>query len=297
MLEHYSSMHQGLGLQAAARHPDQGLQVLAMLHDATRSQVEQDLLWPVCASLQRLGHSLLVLDASQSESAGAPGLLQLLDQDWLQVRAAGLGHQASMQTAAAEADALGPVAVLPARQGLAQLSVRAGRAGLAPMVWLQRYLRGYALVMVYAEATHLARALQGLVLTPLMALPEDGCDVLRCYRQLKQLAASGLRCLLAPLEPQPAETVAMRYDWGRSQSSALSQTQDARKRRQQIQALLQCAQRHLGQAPRLMPLRAGQRPDLQRLTLHLLNHAGRVPAPGGAAAGLASSPATSAWSH
>ena len=60
-----------------------------MLRDTAadpEGQSEQSLLWPVCASLQRLGMPVLVLDASQGEAADAPGLAQLLQQSAWQAR-------------------------------------------------------------------------------------------------------------------------------------------------------------------------------------------------------------------
>ena len=77
MLETFPQLHQGLGLhgQPGAAAPS-SLRVLAMLRDTAadpEGQSEQSLLWPVCASLQRLGMPVLVLDAScGSKAPGRP---------------------------------------------------------------------------------------------------------------------------------------------------------------------------------------------------------------------------------
>lgn len=293
MLETFPQLHQGLGLhgQPGAAAP-MGLRVLAMLRDTAndpQGQAEQSLLWPVCASLQRLGLPVLVLDASQGESPDAPGLAQLLQQSAWQART-GLHpdpHHSS-------------VAVLPARQGLDLLPQQARQAGMTPMQWLQRHVRGYAIVMLYANADTLASNLAGQAVHPLMVLPEQGTRVLGCYRQLKQLAVhAGLRCLLAPLLPSADDLGVTSYDWRRGQTGARSQAEDAQQLQSQIDALMRCAQRHLGHAPGLLPVRLHHAPDLQRLALQLLNHAGSVLPHGGQdlAAGFAPLPASHAWSH
>ncbi|WFF80718.1 hypothetical protein [Delftia tsuruhatensis] len=293
MLETFPQLHQGLGLhgQPGAAAPS-SLRVLAMLRDTAadpEGQSEQSLLWPVCASLQRLGMPVLVLDASQGEAADAPGLAQLLQQSAWQART-GL-HPDPRHSS---------VAVLPARQGLELLPLQARQAGMTPMQWLQRHVRGYAIVMLYADADTLARNLPGQAVHPLMVLPEHGPRVLGCYRQLKQLAVhAGLRCLLAPLLPGADPVDVTSYDWRRGQTGARSQAEDAQRRQSQIDALLRCAQRHLGHAPGLLPVRLHHAPDLQRLALQLLNHAGSVLPHGGQvlAAGYAPLPASHAWSH
>src|SRR5256885_12202256 len=55
---------------------------------------------------------------------------------------------------------------------------------MTPMQWLQRHVRGYAIVMLYANADTLASNLAGQAVHPLMVLPEQGTRVLGCYRQL-----------------------------------------------------------------------------------------------------------------
>ncbi len=293
MLEHFPLIHQGLGLhgQPGSASPAD-LRVLAVLRDPANDptgRVEQSLLWPVCDCLQRLGHPVLVLDGSQPESAAAPGLAQLLMQSAWQART-GLHPEPQGSS----------VAVLPARQGLQLLHAHAHQAGTGCLQWLQRHVRGYAIVVVYADADTLAGTLPGEAVRPLMVLPEQGPRVLGCYRQLKQLALeAGLRCILASLRPGPEDEPVVSYDWRRNQSSVLSRAEDAARGQSQIDALRQCAQRHLGHEPELLPVREHHAPDLQRLALHLLNHAASVLPHGGQAlaAGLAPLTAFSAWSH
>lgn len=295
MLEHYPSLHQGLGLhgQPGCAAPA-GLRVMAMLRDSAADpsgQAEQSLLWPVCACLQRLGHPVLVLDASQAESGAMPGLSQLLQQSTWQART-GL-HPDPKRTS---------VAVLPARQGLEQLADQARQAGTTAMDWMQRHVRGYAILMIYADAATLSRILPDEAVSPLMVLPQQGLRMLGRYHQLKQLSVhAGLRCLLAPVLGAAAgddDDVAC-YDWRRGQSSVLSQAEDDIRHQAQIDALLQCATRHLGHAPEVLPVRARHAPDLQRLALHLLNHAGSLLPHGGQtlAAGFAPLSASPVWSH
>lgn len=293
MLEHFPLIHQGLGLhgQPGAGAPA-GLRVLAMLRDSANDptgQAEQSLLWPVCDYLQRLGHPVLVLDGGQAESAQTPGLSQLLLQSSWQART-GLHPDPQGNS----------VAVLPARQGLGLLPGHAQQAGASCVDWLQRHVRGYAILMIYADADTLARTLASETVRPLMALPEHGPRVLGCYRQLKQLwLDAGLRCVMASLLPGVDDAPVASYDWRRNQSSVRSRAEDAARGQTQIEALRQCALRHLDHEPELLPVRAQHAPDLQRLALHLLNHAASVLPHGGQtlAAGFAPLPVHSVWSH
>lgn len=68
------SANQGSGLQSASAW--QELQVCAIAYSATAPG--SSLLWPLSAQLQQLGYPVLVLDASQAETAAAPGLRDLL---------------------------------------------------------------------------------------------------------------------------------------------------------------------------------------------------------------------------
>ncbi|WP_280188155.1 hypothetical protein [Delftia sp. PS-11] len=293
MLENFSPVHQGMGLhgQPGASAPA-SLRVVAMLRDSASDpdgSNEQALLWPVCDYLQRLGHPVLVLDGSQSERADMPGLEQLLEQSIWQART-GLHPDPQGRS----------VAVLPARQGLALLDARARKAGTTCTDWLQRHMRGFALLMIYADADTLVRILPNEAVQPLMVLPDQGPLMLGCYRQLKQLAVqAGLHCVLASLRQAHDDDGVAGYDWKRKQSSVRSRAQDEARNQAQIDALRQCAQRHMGHEPELLTVRAQHAPDLQRLALHLLNHACSVMPHGSQtlAAGFAPLPAYSVWSH
>ncbi|MDR0225029.1 MAG: hypothetical protein LBI66_01290 [Burkholderiaceae bacterium] len=293
MLEHFPAQHQGLGLhgQPGSAAPAE-LRVLAVVRDRASDpagQTEQSLLWPVCDCLQRLGHTVLVLDASQTETPDAPGLAQLLQQSVWQART-GLHPEPQRHS----------VAVLPAHLGLDLLAAQARQAGTSAMDWLQRHVRGYAILVVYADADILARTLVNEDVRPLMALPDSGPRVQDSYRQIKQLALqAGLQCVLARVLQTPQDEGVACYDWRRKQSSVRSRAEDAARGQAQIDALLQCAQRHLGQAPALLTVRTHHAPDLQRLALHMLNHAGSVLPHGGQtlAAGFTPLPAYPVWSH
>lgn len=291
MLETYSSGHQGMGLhgQPAALT---GLRVLAMVHSASgpaSTAAEHAVLWPVCAHLQRLGHRVLVLDASQAETPLSPGLAQLLLQNaW------------HAQSGLCKPQAQDSVATLPAHLGLDLLAAQAQTAASSALDWLHRYVRGYSLVLVYASAPSLCQVLQGHAVQPLLVLEPRQISVLGSYRQLKQLALhAGLSCVLAPLDKSELPPEVPRYDWSRGQSNALSDAQDAQQRQSHIEALLACAQRYLGRRPALLPTRSGHAPHLQRLALHLLNHACTIQ--GGGSHTLPSAPtrlpASTVWSH
>ncbi|MEG0199134.1 MAG: hypothetical protein RR718_00145 [Comamonas sp.] len=295
MLESYSPPHQGMGLHLHGSPGDSGLRIMAMLHHAAASQAEHSLLWPLCAQLQRLGQSVLVIDGSQSESARTPGLAQLLSQTAWQA-ATELRSLAERNTESRR------VATLPARLGLARLRQSAQDSGLAPLSALQRYVRGYSTVLIYASAEALTPLLGEQSLQPLLVLPPDTEHLIESYRQIKHLAVfADTHCTLAALEGSAPPEGPQRYDWSRKQSSIQSAAQDSQTRLQRLDALLQCSQRHLGDAPVLLRMRWRQVSDLHQLTLHMLKTACILPmhehglqaVPGADAAALPSL----AWSH
>lgn len=295
MLEHYSPPHQGMGLHLQGRPNATGLRVMAMLHHPAASQAEHSVLWPLCAQLQRLGQSVLVIDGSQSESARAPGLAQLLDQAAWQAATA-------LRTMAERNTESRRVATLPAKLGLARLRQLAQENGLSPLAALQRYVRGYSTVLIYASAEALTAVLNDQSLQPLLVVPHDTEHMIESYRQIKHLAVfAGVSCTLAALEGSTEPSGPTRYDWSRQQSNRQSAAQDSQIRLQRLDALLQCSQRHLGDAPVLLRLRWRQVSDLHQLTLHMLKTTCILPlhehglqtAPGADATAFPSS----AWSH
>ena len=257
-----------------------------MLQSASGAAAEQAVLWPLCAQLQRLGQKVLVLDGSQTESLHTPGLAQLLVQHAWQA-------QAGLRSTVSDTQS---VASLPARQGLKQLKATADEMGMDLLTALQAYVRGYTTVIIYASSEALTPLLQGQGLQPLLVVPPDAEHLIDSYRQLKHLAVfAGVECTIAALEAPLADNGPQKYDWSRKQSSVLTAKQNAQTRLQRLNALLQCSQRHLGDAPVLMRLRWRQASDLHQLTLHMLKTACILPMhtqPTAAAA-----PESLVWSH
>lgn len=288
MLEQRSPLHQGMALHVSDASTA-GLRVLAVLHSASGAAAEQAVLWPLCAQLQRLGQKVLVLDGSQAESLHQPGLAQLLVQHAWQAQA---GLRSSVR------DNPPSVASLPARQGLKQLKLTADEMGMDLLSTLQAYVRDYTTVIVYAGSDALTPLFQGKGqgLQPLLVVPPHAEHLIDSYRQLKHLAVfAGAECTIAALEAPLAADGPQKYDWSRQQSSVLTAKQNAQTRLQRLNALLQCSQRHLGDAPVLMRLRWRQASDLHQLTLHMLKTACILPMHS-QCAGLAE-PESLAWSH
>ncbi|CUB01072.1 hypothetical protein [Comamonas thiooxydans] len=285
MLERRSPLHQGMALHMSDASTA-GLRVLAVLHSASGAVAEQAVLWPLCAQLQRLGQKVLVLDGSQAESFHTPGLAQLLAQHAWQAQA---GLRASVGDAQS-------VASLPARQGLKQLKASADEMGLDMLTALQAYVRGYTTVIIYASSETLTPMLQGQGLQPLLVVPPDSEHLIESYRQLKHLAVfAGVECTIAALEAPLTADGPQKYDWSRKQSSSQTAQQNAQTRLQRLNALLQCSQRHLGDAPVLMRLRWRQASDLHQLTLHMLKTACILPMHAQPTA--AAAPESLVWSH
>lgn len=285
MLERRSPLHQGMALHVSDASTA-GLRVLAVLHSASGAAAEQAVLWPLCAQLQRLGQKVLVLDGSQAESFHTPGLVQLLAQHAWQAQA---GLRASVGDAQS-------VASLPARLGLKQLKASADEMGLDMLTALQAYVRGYTTVLIYASSETLTPLLQGQGLQPLLVVPPDSEHLIESYRQLKHLALfAGVECTIAALEAPLAADGPQKYDWSRKQSSSQTAKQNAQTRLQRLNALLQCSQRHLGDAPVLMRLRWRQASDLHQLTLHMLKTACILPMQAQPTA--AAAPESLVWSH
>ena len=285
MLERRSPLHQGMALHMSDASTA-GLRVLAVLHSASGAAAEQAVLWPLCAHLQRLGQKVLVLDGSQAESFHTPGLAQLLAQHAWQAQ---VGLRASVGDAQS-------VASLPARMGLKQLKASADEMGLDMLTALQAYVRGYTTVIIYASSETLTPLLQGQGLQPLLVVPPDSEHLLESYRQLKHLAVfAGVECTIAALEGPLTADGPQKYDWSRKQSSSQTAKQNAQTRLQRLNALLQCSQRHLGDAPVLLRLRWRQAGDLHQLTLHMLKTACILPMH--AQPMTAAAPESLVWSH
>lgn len=222
-----SGWHQACGLQADAAL--QEIQVCAIAQTAESAA----LLWPLSAQLQQLGYPVLVLDASQPETASAPGLRELLAEPAWQ--ATSLGPRPAQSS----------VAALPAGHGLRQLS---------SLEQLQPYARRYAVVIVHAPVEQLAPLLQGRAMRVLLPLDMQPRGMVRSYRQVKHLALhAGLSCIVAA-PVQAHETFARRH----------ADTQMA--------SLAQCAQRHLRMQPLSTRVDPSLPQDMHRLALLLLAH-------------------------
>lgn len=223
------SAHQCSGLQSAPAW--QELQVCAIAYSATAPG--SDLLWPLSAQLQQLGYPVLVLDASQTETAATPGLRDLLAEPAWQ--AMGLGLRPTQPS----------VAALPAALGLSQLD------GLEPLL---AYARRYAVVIIHAPVDQLAPLLQGQAMRPLLPLDMQPRGMVRSYRQIKHLALhAGLSCIVAG-------ATAAHEPFARRHADTL------------MASLAQCAQRHLRMQPLCTRTDPGSAQDMRRLALLLLAH-------------------------
>lgn len=223
------STHQGCGLQAAAAWHE--VQVCAIADSATAPG--STLLWPLSAQLQQLGYPVLVLDASQTESAAAPGLRDLLAEPAWQ--AAFLGPRRAAAS----------VATLPAALGLSQLE------GLEQLL---SYARRYAVVLIHAPVEQLAPLLRGQALRPLLPLDMQPRGMVRSYRQIKHLALhAGLPSIVAAAAAAH-EPFALRH------ADTL------------MASLTRCAERHLRLAPLCTRTDPGLAQDMRRLALMLLAH-------------------------
>ena len=134
-----TSFHQGAGLHSFT--PQSELRVLAVAsQEQAESGLEMETLWQLCASLQRLGYPVVVLDGTAYETEASPGLHHLLRQaPW-------------NEGASLEADGnVSSLAVLPAAKGLSEL-VRIAHATYAPpLQGLLPYFRAYGLLVLHAH--------------------------------------------------------------------------------------------------------------------------------------------------
>lgn len=239
-----TSFHQGAGLHSFT--PQSELRVLAV---ASQGQAESGLetLWQLCASLQRLGYPVVVLDGTACETQASPGLHHLLRQaPWHEGASLNLGATASS------------LAVIPAAKGLTELARVAQASHAAPLQGLLPYFRAYGLLVLHAPASVLGPLLTHTATTPLVVMPPGAAGVLTSYQTLKQIALhAGLPCTVA----------------------AVLQENGARERRKAagaLSTLQQCADRHLGGRMRTTTLSAHNGQDMQRLALQLLENAGTI---------------------
>ena len=246
-------LHQGTSLYG--RTPQDAVRLISVASAPGGRSLE--LLWAICTHLQGLGYPTVVLDGSAPETAESPGLIDLLEHNlWIDApQGLSMANDQSL-------------AVLPAARGLAALT-RPERRSTAPLHSLQPVLRRYAVVVLYAPTSVLASSLRAeTAASPLLLLEEGDQAVMATYKDLKWLA----------LHAGLAGTV-VRLAHGQRQRAAAHQ---------QLRALCECAEKHLGRPPRTLALDPDRPTDLQRLALELLENAESL-APAGIYAALPSS--------
>lgn len=177
MLE--AGVHQGVGLQGLAFQSAPHLVVLASHEDRA---TELPLLWDLCQSWTELGYPVVVLDATQSESADRPGLQQLLDP---YSRSHERPHQRPHGRPQAALDTAW--AIHPARLGLSQLCQRT----TAPLAALAQLFGQHDVVLLYMPADQLAEQLEGQGIEPLLAVSAQERSVLTAYQAVKMLLVKG----------------------------------------------------------------------------------------------------------
>lgn len=236
--------HQAAGLHGFT--PQSELRVVAVAsQDNAGTGLET--LWQICASLQRLGYPVVVLDGTAQESDDSPGLLHLLQQaPWNEGAHLDMGAMTSS------------LAVIPAAKGLLRIGREASRNETAPLHALVPYFRTYGLVVLHAPAAMLGSLLTHTATIPLVVMGGGSAGVLTTYKSLKQIAVdTGLPCMVAAL----------------LRSASLA---ERRKTQHALQTLQDCAERHLGGPVRTTTIATQSPQDLQRLALQLLENAGTI---------------------
>lgn len=235
--------------QAASLHsftPQTELRVVAVASQ-DKAATGLEALWQICASLQRLGYPVVVLDGTAQETDDSPGLLHLLQQaPWNEGATLNMGATASS------------LAVIPAAKGMQRISAEASRSETAPLPSLLPYFRTYGLIVLHAPAATLGPLLTHTATIPLVVMGEGSAGVLASYKSLKQIAVhTGLPCMVAALlrGNTPAER---------------------RKAQHALLTLQDCAERHLGGPVRTTTIATQNPQDVQRLALQLLENAGTI---------------------
>lgn len=241
-----TGFHQGSGL----RHftPQSELRVMAMAsQDGAAGAHGLETLWQICASLQQMGYSVLVLDGTARETDHSPGLIHLLQQaPWID------GSGLALESIATS------LAVLPAARGLDRLCRHPDATCTAPLQTVLPYFRSYGVLVVHAPAEQLGALLENTSTCPLVVLGPRSAGVLHTYGALKQLVLdTGLSCMLAAVVRDPHGS-------------------EGRRARHALETLQACAARHLPAPVRTTTIAASKPQDLQRLALQLLENAGTI---------------------
>ncbi|MFN4120672.1 hypothetical protein [Acidovorax sp.] len=236
--------HQAAGLHSFT--PQADLRVVAVASQ-DNSPTGLEALWQICASLQRLGYPVVVLDGTAQETDDSPGLLHLLQQaSWRDDVQLNLGATASS------------LAVIPAARGMLRMSRAAERSDAAPLHSLLPYFRTYGIVVLHAPAATLGPLLTHTATVPLVVMGDGAAGVMSSYKSLKQIAVdTGLPCMVAALL--------------RGAGAA-----ERRKTKSALLTLQGCAERHLGGPVRTTTIATQNPQELQRLALQLLENAGTI---------------------
>ena len=185
-------VHQGCGLQSIALQTVP--RVMAMASHGNQ-QGELPLLWSLCSTLVGFGYPVAVLDATTVESAGNPGLEQVLeDACW---RADERNSE--------------PVAwtVIAAALGLQQLCSQAsGRA--RPLDPLRGLFQSFGVIVIYARAEVLSRLLPDSGIEPLLTVSPVKMSSVTAYQALKQMLLNAkLRPTIAAIVGEPGSNTSM----------------------------------------------------------------------------------------
>jgi len=154
-------------------------------------RAELPFLWRLCTALAELGYPVWVLDATQSESAGNPGLEQ-----WLELR----GRHSDR--------ACGPAdwTVIPSGLGLAHVcNLPYNRAAKHQV--LGQLFDHQAIVVLYANALIQVQLLGDTPIQPILATSAEKSALLTSYLALKRLWVSGhLEPTILNMMPVPVST-------------------------------------------------------------------------------------------
>lgn len=189
--------HQATGLAAHLRHPASRL--VAMVNYGPE-RAELPLLWRLCLTWVELGYPVTVLDAGTRESAGNPGLEQILEFSFAQK----YGQQDESAWR-----------VIPAASGFKEL-VEAGKSLLDIESLLVSLCPEDGVVIAYAKADSLVPLLKASKVQPVLVASSAPDSLLASYLALKRmLSVKNLAPLLidqsagpSAMRASPARTLA-----------------------------------------------------------------------------------------
>lgn len=159
---------QGPGLRSMALQPAPRIIALAGHGDLAS---ELSLLWSLCTGWTESGYSVAVLDAMSAESAGNPGLEQLLDDAYWYANT-DTGHAAWR--------------VHPAAHGLRRLGHQEAD-GKSALQQLSRLFHNHDVIVIFAPADFIASFMPGSGIDPLLAVSANERSILTAYQSLKHM--------------------------------------------------------------------------------------------------------------